>query len=375
MPDVHAFLSASGSSRWIHCPPSAKFEKQFPATTSPEAEEGTLAHAWGEYFLKKRFHPGTEVEPDKPMDGEMEEAVKVYTGEVESMYNVLETTGMHPVVYVEQRLDFSRWVPGGFGTGDAVICSDAGIDIFDLKYGKGVKVSAHDNSQLRLYALGAYDLWSMVYDIKTVNITIVQPRLDNIDREEVDIEQLLDWGDMVRIRAELAINGKGEATAGEHCRWCRGRHVCKTRHDHMLQMVKSKPVEELTPDEVAALVLHATELKRYIEEACEYAMGRALQGEHWPGVKLVAGRSVRKINDPDMAAGSLLKAGYNSDQIYKPLQLKTITELEKICGKKRFAELMDGCIVQPEGKPPLVAESDKRPAIDPTADDFDDSLL
>ena len=375
LPDVHAFLSASGSSRWIHCPPSAAFEKKFPAETSPFAEEGTLAHAWGEYFLKKKFHPGTEVRPEKEMDGEMEEAVRYYVDSVMSYFNVLDTADMHPVIYIEQRLDFSRWVPGGFGTGDAVIVSDEGVDIYDLKFGKGVKVPAKDNSQLRLYALGAYDMWSMVYDISKVTMTIIQPRLDHIDREELDTQALLDWGDKVRIRAELAMQGKGEAKAGEHCRWCRARHVCKVRHDYMLQLLPDKPVGELTPDEVAAIVLKSTDLKRYIEEVTEYAMGKALQGEKWPGVKLVAGRSVRKIADPTVAAGTLLKDGYTNDQIYKPLQLKTITELEKVCGKKHFAELLSDCIVKPEGKPTLVAESDKRPAINPSASDFDDSLL
>lgn len=374
MPDKHAMLSASSAARWIACPPSARAEHGVPDRGSSFAQEGTLAHAWGEYFLKKKYHPGTEEEPKNPMDGEMKEAVQFYVDAVEEAYETQKTKGTHPYISIEQRLDFHLWVPDGFGTGDTVIVDDETIEIMDLKYGKGVMVSAKDNPQLRLYALGGYYAFYDVYPFKTVNMTIVQPRLGNVDSDSITVDDLKHWGHAVHQKAMLAWNGDGGRHAGPHCKFCKVRETCAVLAHYLLDPLHGKQAKKLSDQEVADIILRAGDIRKYLTDISDYALGQALNnGKVWPGLKVVEGRSVRKIIDEAKAAEVLKESGYTD--IYKPQALKTITDLTKLCGKKKFDSIMAGAgvIEKPKGKPTLVPASDRRPEYE--SNDFDDSLI
>lgn len=372
MPTKHALLGASSAARWMACPPSAREEAKVPDKPSVFAAEGTLAHAWGEYFLRQKYLPGTGVEPKEEMDGEMAEAVRFYVDAVSEVFETERTKGNHPFISVEQRLDFSPWVPHGFGTGDAVIVSDGTIEIMDLKYGKGVLVLAKDNPQLRLYALGAWWTFKDIFPFENVRMAIVQPRLNNLDKDTLTVPELRLWGHMVKEKAKLAWNGDGKRSAGPHCKFCRCRETCGTLKHYLLDPVTGKAAETLTDEQVADIVLKAGDIKKYLTDVTDYALSKAVDtGKVWPGLKVVEGRSVRKISDEGKAADVLKLNGFND--IYKPQALKTITELEKLCGKKRFGELMKDVVTKPKGKPALVPVSDRRPEY--VSDDFDDSLL
>ena len=271
---------------------------------------------------------------------------------------------------VEQHLDFSKYVPQGFGTGDCLIISDKILEVCDLKYGKGVEVSAKGNSQMRLYALGAIEAQEMFWGFDRVRMTIIQPRIGNVSSEELSVEDLKAWGRVVHQRALLAFEGKGSLVAGDHCRFCRCRTVCRAYADYMMAPLKEafKPPAELQPDEVADIVLKAKRIKGWLEDIETYALMQALDGRKLPGLKLVAGRSVRKITNPDVAAGRLLEAGYKPEEIYKPQTLQTLTELKKLCGAKKLDTLLDGIVETGKRSPALVPESDKRPALETDPD-------
>lgn len=372
MPTKHALLGASSAARWMACPPSARAESKMEDKPSIFAAEGTLAHAWGEYFLRQKYLPGTGVEPEEEMDGEMSEAVRFYVDAVSEVFEAEKAKGNHPFISVEQRLDFSPWVPKGFGTGDAVIVSDGTIEIMDLKYGKGVLVLARDNPQLRLYALGAWWTFKDIFPFKNVRMAIVQPRLNNLDKDTLTVPELRSWGHMVKEKAALAWNGDGHRKAGPHCRFCKCRDTCGVLSRYLLDPVTGKAAETLTDDQIAEIILKAGDIKKYLTDISDYALAKAVDnGKAWPGLKVVEGRSVRKISDEGKAADVLKLNGYND--IYKPQTLKTITELEKLCGKKRFGDLMKDVIIKPKGKPTLVPASDRRPEF--VSDDFDDSVL
>jgi len=275
---------------------------------------------------------------------------------------VLERITEGATVLLEQRLDFSPWVPEGFGTGDAVIITDNRLEIVDLKYGKGVPVSAECNPQLRLYALGAINEFGMLYDFKTVRTTIVQPRLDNISSEELAVEELLQWGETVKPIAWQAFTGKGDFHAGDHCRFCRARYTCRARAEANLELAKYdfQEPEALTVEEIGEILYKAEELQQWVKDIKEYALIQAYQhGVKFPGWKVVEGRSVRKITDEEAVAERLRREGYEP---YKQV-LYTLTEFEKMIGKKRFNEIAGDLIEKPAGKPTLVPESDKRPEI------------
>lgn len=373
---AHAILSASASSRWLHCTPSARLERKFPDTSSPYAEEGTQAHAYAERFLNLFLKTGktTVVIND---NAEMQEAVQAYVNICVEKINEARTASPDAQIKVEQRLDFSRWVPEGFGTGDMVMVSDKYFEIVDLKYGKGVPVSAVDNSQMRLYALGMYDAFGYLYGADEVRMTIVQPRLDSISNETISVKDLLAWGEEVKQKAKIAFAGKGEFCAGTHCRFCKARHTCRAHADYELKNIKEDlQAPELEDFEISDILLRAKGIKTWLDGLEAYALGKALDGYEWPGMKLVEGRSTRKITDSELAAYQLLNAGFGVEVIYKPQALRSITDLEKLCGKKTFSELLSGVIEKPPGKPTLVSEKDKRKALDCNIkNDFDESLL
>lgn len=367
MPEQHALLSASSSSRWLVCTPSARLESLYPNGSSAYAEEGTKAHALAEKTLSAFLKGGSgKVECE---DGEMREAVQRYVDTCIEKITAAKTASPDAVCGVEIRLNFSSWVPKGFGTGDCVLVSDDGIEVIDLKYGKGVPVHAEGNTQMRLYALGAYARYGLLFDTDTITMTIVQPRLDSISSDTLAMDELLAWGSKIRPIAEKAFRGEGDCVAGGHCRFCRAKIKCKAHHDYLLDDLNFTIPDELTDDQLAGIVLKAKEIKSYISDVEAFALAEALKGKKWKGLKLVAGRSTRKITDEEKAI-DLLKAGGYTD-VYKPQELKTLTALEKLVGKKNLAELLKGVIEKPEGKPTLVPQSDRRKEIAV----FDDKLI
>lgn len=374
---THAILSASASSRWLHCTPSARLERKFPDASSPYAEEGTQAHVYAEQFLKLFLKTGKTTVAIKD-NTEMQEAVQIYVNICIEKINEARTASSDAQIKVEQRLDFSRWVPEGFGTGDMVMVSDKYFEIVDLKYGKGVPVSAINNSQMRLYALGMYEAFGYLYGADEVRMTIVQPRLDSVSTETISVDNLLAWGEEVKKKAKIAFTGKGEFCAGNHCRFCKARHTCRAHADYELKNIKEDlQAPELEDFEISDILLRAKGIKTWLDGLEAYALGKALDGYEWPGMKLVEGRSTRKITDSELAAYQLLNAGFGVEVIYKPQALRSITDLEKLCGKKMFNELLSGVIEKPPGKPTLVSADDKRQALEITniRNDFDESLL
>lgn len=373
---AHAILSASASHRWLMCTPSARLERNFEDITSPYAAEGTEAHALAEKTLTGFLKNGTS-QVKCPENVEMQEAVQRYVDICIEKINGARQISKDSQIKVEQRLDFSKWVPEGFGTGDMVIISDEFLEIIDLKYGKGVPVSAINNSQMRLYALGMFDAYGYLYGAEKVRMTIVQPRLDSISTETISVEDLLAWGEEVKQKAKIAFAGKGEFCAGAHCRFCKARHTCRSHAEYELKNIKEDlQAAELEDFEISDILLRAKGIKTWLDGLEAYALGKALDGYDWPGMKLVEGRSNRKITDDSKAVNILVEAGYSPDDIYKPQALRSITDLEKLCGKKTFSELLSGVIEKPPGKPTLVSEKDKRKALDCNIkNDFDESLL
>lgn len=374
-PEEHATLSASSSSRWLNCTPSVVFSAPYEVERKDTVftAEGTAAHALAE--LKLQFDTGKITKRKfnaqlKKFKAEseyysvsFEEFVDDYVGFV----NETIAEYSDPEVELEQRVNFSDWVPEGYGTSDVVIMTDSVLHIVDLKFGKGVAVSAIENTQLMLYALGTYYEFNMAYDFDTVRMTIHQPRLYDTSTYELSVKELLDWADnFVKPRAELAMAGEGDYAPSEKaCQWCPAKAICKARADLNLQnAIKYDFADsnELEPAAISDVLSQSKAIKKWLEDVEDYALTQARdQGQSFPGWKLVAGRSNRKIADAEAAASILSKAGYV--EIYKPQELITLTNLEKLVGKKKFGDLLNDVIVKPEGKPTLVVETDKRPEL------------
>ncbi len=378
MPDTHAKLSASGAARWLSCPGSVRMEEELAeyaerGETSVYAEEGTAAHTLSE--LKLMLHTEKinrrtftrRLNKFKADNEYYSKEMDDYTGDY--VNEVIELFNSYPDAFIdlEQRVDFSRWVPEGFGTSDVVIIADGTLHIVDLKYGKGVPVFATSNPQMRLYALGAYELYSLMYDFETVKMTIIQPRLNESSTDEMPLAELLEWADnFVRPRAELALSGEGPLVPSEAaCRWCVAKAVCRARADANLEAARldfEEPAEKLSKEEMAEILLQAPEIKKWIEQVESYALTQARDhDETFPGLKLVEGRSNRMITDKERAASLLQEAGFEG--IFKPQELLNLTALEKAIGKEAFSEVLADLIAKPPGKPALVKESDKRPAM------------
>lgn len=375
----HALLGASSSARWLVCTPSARLEAMFPDEQSPYATEGTIAHDLAESILRHKLE-GKKL-PKNDHSAEMVEAVNRYVDICEEKVNEARARSSDAEAMIEARLDFSRWVPEGFGTGDMVIVADGILEVIDLKYGKGVPVSAIENTQMRLYALGAYDANEFLYDIKTVRMTIVQPRLDSVSTDEMALEKLLDWGEDIKPIAQRAWDGLGECTPCDYCNFCKARHTCRALADTCLAAFYKdggKLNQLLTDREVSDILGMKDLITKWIKGVYDFAYEKALSGEkQWPGYKLVEGTSRRTITDPEAAARTLLDNGYKEEDIFKPRELEGITNLQKVLGKKGVSEYLEAFIDKPEGKPTLVPESDKRPAINTAetmANEFDDEV-
>jgi len=375
----HALLSASSAERWINCTPAARLTEKLKDTTSTYAAEGTLAHKIGELKLYEYLFPSGCYEADWALIKSNElfyagmiDEVSIYTDYVIEQFNeAVQATG-DPIIFLEERLDFSNYVPEGFGTGDCIIIADGALEIIDLKFGKGVEVSAEDNPQLMLYALGAYEKYGFIYDIQNIKMTIAQVRLGNISSSVISSATLLGWAeDVVMPAAQLAFAGEGEQVPGSWCKFCGLKAECKARAEKNLAFVKKYQDATITLGLMAAILDQSGEIVSWISDVTETALIKALDGEEIPGYKVVEGRSNRQISDDAALAEILEKETAKPEEIWKPKALQTITALEKLFSKKRFAELAQAYIVKPPGKPTLVPNSDKRPALNSPEDDFD----
>lgn len=373
MPSKHAKLSASSAFRWINCPGSVVLADQLPAPgSSAYADEGTLAHALAELKLRKFLGDAgnydkelAQIQASEYYSGEMEEATDFYT---ETVQEHLAAAGADAELMIEQQFSLTNWVPEGFGTSDAVIIGGNVIEVIDLKYGKGIKVDAVNNPQLRLYGLGASALFGDLYDFDTVRTTIIQPRLDHVSTEEQPLKELLLWAEEdVAPRATMALEGTDYLATGDWCRFCPAKAVCRKRAEYNLELARDefKAPPLLTDEEIGEVLRRAEEIQKWTSDIQDYALEQALAGKHFDGWKLVEGRSNRKYADDLKVAEALVAAGYDEAMLYER-KLYGITAMEKIVGKKKLTTTLGDLIVKPAGKPVLVPESDKREAISTT---------
>lgn len=370
----HALLSPSSASRWLVCTKSARLEETFPDSESVYAKEGSLAHSLAELTLKESL--GLIDRNDAKKEFEKIKASELYSEEmyqycldyhslVISILAEAHTKHSKAIIYLEQKFDLSAYIEEGFGTCDAVIIADHTMHIIDLKYGKGVPVSAIDNKQLRLYALGAYLEFEYAFDIREIKMTIVQPRLDSISTDTIIVAELIAWaGSELKMQAAKAFNDTGEFIPGNHCQFCRAKPVCKAHHDNQLEIAKYEFAEPalLDDEQISAILDRLKSFEDWIEAVKEYTLDQALKGKQWPGYKLVEGRSNRKYSDEDAILEELIDKGYTKEEVGR-FKLLTITEMEKLLGKKAFANLIGDFIIKPPGKPKLAPITDIRPAI------------
>ncbi len=374
----HALLSASSSHRWLHCTPSARLEETFTEETSVFAEEGTAAHELSEHKLSTFLG----INSDKPISDfdseELESYTDIYVDFAIELIEEVKSYCKDPLILLEQRLDYSNYVQEGFGTGDLVIVADNTLDVVDLKYGKGLQVSAEDNPQMKLYALGALNLFDILYDIQIVRMTICQPRLENISTYEITIYELINWAETeLSHKAQLAFKGEGEFIAGEHCRFCRARQTCRTRAEEQLALAKyefKKPAL-LSDEEIEEVLSIADRLSTWASDIYTYATDLAInRGKQWTGFKLVEGRSNRKYTNEDEVAKACTDVGITD--IYTK-SLLGITGMEKLLSKKKFKEVLGHLVEKPKGKLTLVSSSDKREVIttnNTAEDDFKEEI-
>ena len=376
---AHAALTASGSHRWLACTPSAQLEKQFPDTTSEAAREGTLAHEICEIKARQKlFKKGetgyiakaaatrelNKLRKDPLYADEMEDHTDNYADELDLLALGFSE---RPHVALETRLDLSEWVPGGFGTADCIMIGGSKLLVADFKYGKGVKVEADNNSQMQLYALGAWKKFSLIYDVKTIAMVIIQPRLSvNPSVWEEPVEDLIRFGEYVKERAAMAAKGLGDFCPGEEqCRFCRARQQCRARADYNIQMAfgalgQMPPL--ITDAEVGEYLEKGEDVAKWLKDLQEYALTTCLSGGDIPGYKAVEGRGSRDWTDQDAAFKALQESGIPEEMMYERKAL-TLAALEKVVGKKAFTETVGDYIEKKPGKPALVKASDKRPAI------------
>lgn len=371
-PQKHALLSASSAHRWLHCPPSAKLTAGVTEAPSKAALQGTAAHALAEHKLRRALKQQSKRPVSKYEDDEMNTHTDDYVSYVLEQYEQAKQATPGAVIYIEQHLDFSHVVPGGFGTGDCLIVADGTLHVIDLKYGLGVLVEAEWNPQMMLYSLGALALFDALYDIEQVALTVFQPRRENVSTWTISVTELNKWVEQtLKPAAELAANGGGEFCAGTWCQFCRIASTCRARAEANLELAKFEfaPPAELSADEMADVLAQIPGLTRWASDVQDYALSQALSGEQYEGFKLVAGRSIRKYTDETAVAEAAKAAGYRD--IYKR-SLLTITAMEKLMGKKQFSEILGDLVVKPDGKPTLVPVTDKRPElqISTAADDF-----
>ena len=371
----HAFLSASASHRWLNCPPSAKLCESLPDQTSSYAQEGTDCHELCAYLVEKALGRNVK-DPTENLtyyNAEMQNCAEEYCSFVMEQLEEAKKHCKDPQVMVEQRLDFSSFVENGFGTGDCVIVADDVLHIIDYKHGLGVLVEATNNSQLFCYALGALEIFDDLYDITEVKMSIFQPRRSNTDTFTIRKEDLLTWANEVLVpTAKLAYEGKGEFNAGDHCQFCKVKASCRKRAEYNLQLAKYDFAMPATLDsiEIAAILPKIDQLISWGNDLKEFALKQAQSGTHYEGFKVVEGRSNRKYTDDAVVAAAVTDAGFDPYE----KKLLGVTAMTTLLGKKRCEELLGGLIYKPQGKPALVPESYKRPAMNSAKDDINDNI-
>lgn len=368
----HALLSASSSHRWLNCPPSARLCEGYDDKGSNFAAEGSDAHSLCEYKLRKAL--GMEAkDPTEDLtwyDAEMEESASGYAAFVMELVAEAKKTCSDPVVLIEQRLDYSKYVQSGFGTGDCVLIADGTLHIVDFKYGRGVLVEAEDNPQMKLYALGALEIFDCLYDIDTVSMTIYQPRRANVSTFTLTRQELLDWAETVLVpTAELAYAGDGEYHCGEWCQFCKAKADCRERARANMELARYEFRQPplLTDEEVEEILGQLDSLMDWASDIKDYALQAAISGKHWSGYKLVEGRANRRYTDENAVVAAVKAAGYDP---YDEPKLLGVTAMTTLLGRKQFNDILGGLITKPQGKPTLVPESDKRPAMTTILDDF-----
>ena len=373
-PSKHAILSASSSHRWLNCSPSARLEQEFEDQETEAAAEGTAAHALCEHKLRRALKLQSRRKPLSKYDcDEMDMHTDNYVQFVLEMLSEARQHCADSLINIEQRLDFSCYVPDGFGTGDCIIIGDKTMHVIDFKYGQGVLVEAEQNPQMMLYALGALRLFDSLYDIEEVAMTIYQPRRENISTWTISVADLKAWAEEELIpRAKLAFEGKGDFMPGPWCTFCKAAVKCRARAEEKLRLAQyefAKP-PLLTDAEIEDILGKLDDLTRWAEEIKAYAQDAALNhGKQWHGYKVVEGRSVRKYSNEDAVVEAANAAGYHD--IFRKTLLP-ITEMEKLMGKQEFQSILGGLIIKPAGKPTLVPASDKRPAITSANTDFNE---
>lgn len=363
----HAILSASGSHRWLNCTPSARLELEFENTTSEAAREGTAAHALCEHKLKKFLKKRSKRPVSDYNSDEMEECTDAYAEFVMEQYEEAKKFCKDPVILIEQKLDFSCYVPEGFGTGDCIIISDDRLHIIDFKYGQGILVEAEHNPQMMLYALGALEIYDALYDIKEVSMTIFQPRRENVSTWTIPIEELKAWAEEeLKPKAQMAYDGDGEYLPGEWCTFCKAAVKCRARAEEKMKLARMefKMPPLLTDAEIEEVLTVLPDLTKWASEITAYATEAAIHhGKEWNGFKVVEGRSNRKYRDEQLVAEVAKEHGYTD--IYRQ-SLISMTEMQKLMGKSAFEEILGDLIYKPPGKPTLVPNTDKRPIMNVT---------
>ena len=376
----HAILSASGAHRWLECTPSARLEENFEDRSSDSAKEGTLAHAIAEAKVRNMLidplpkRSFSKILKDFTKDAMYQKEMDALTDEyAEYIRGIVLSYAQKPYIAVEVKLNLSAYIPEGFGTADCIIISGNDLHIVDLKYGKNVAVSAEDNPQLKLYALGAVGEYELFYDIQTVHMHIFQPRnKDGGGTFITSVQELKAWGENIRPTVEMAYMGAGEQKTGAWCGFCKARPICQKHADKCRELaaLEFKKPELLTLEEVGAILQQARDVASWVKVLDEWALAEALKGTDIPGWKAVAGRKTRSWSDMDEAFKKLTDNGIDETVLWKKTPL-TLAQVENEIGKKDFATLVGDMVTTSTGKPALVPESDKRPALKiKAADEF-----
>ena len=383
-PTAHALLGASSADRWLKCTPSARLTENIPDNPSTHAAEGTLAHDLAEITLlfkdkqitKQKYNIALkDIKAHELFSNEMLDHADDFAGYVTEQKANLQSRypEQAPLLQTETQVDFSQYVPEGFGTCDAILIGGQELHIIDLKYGKGVEVSADKNPQLMLYALGALNKLGFLYDIEIISMTIFQPRLNNVSTAQIHVKHLLNWAEITLAPAALqAFGGAGEQVAGDHCKFCKLKPTCRKLAEENLKLAQYefKPAATLSNEEIADVIKTADRLKDWSTSIKDYALEQALQGEVFEGFKVVEGKSNRKYTDEILVGAALTREGYKEEDIYTK-SLLGITAMEKLLGKKHFNTTLGELIEKPAGSPTLVLETDKREPYKSPQADFD----
>ncbi len=373
----HALLSPSSAARWLVCTPSARLEADIPDRAGEAASEGTLAHSLGDLMIRRELRLISDVnfrqalkaiEKHRHFSDQMWEHCEEYMSYVLQAFGEAQKVTKDAQIFLEENIDLTAYVPEGFGTGDVVILADHTVDFVDLKYGKGVLVDATENRQMMLYALGIYEKYSVLYDIRTIRMTIYQPRINNFSTWSIEAEALLDWALVeLKPRAALAWEGAGEFVPGKHCQFCKVKATCKANADYQMQLAAFAFEEPtlLTPEDISNILLRAAAFKNWLKAVEDHALYEAVQNnKQWPGFKVVEGRSNRAIEESEKVIAILKRAKYDQEVYLSQPKLLGIGALEKNFGKKELAGLIGKYIVKPPGAPVLVPDEDKRQPYD-----------